>query len=986
MFLRISVIIILAVFLILNSSFLNCPEEITPVTNQGAPPFMKADSIWVDSVFNTLTPDERIAQLFMYPAYSNKTEQDYAYIENLIREYKIGGLIFMQGGPVRQAILINRYQEASNVPLLVATDAEWGLSMRLDSTIVYPNQIMLGAITDEQLIYEFGKTVGKECKRVGVNVNFAPVIDVNNNPLNPVIGYRSFGEDKKNVARKGYFYMKGLQDENVLAVGKHFPGHGDTDTDSHLALPVINHSVERLDSIELYPFIQLIDQGVGGIMVAHLFIPSLDSTKNTATTLSYNVVTKLLKQKLNYKGLIFTDALNMKGVSSFNKPGEIDVKALLAGNDVLLFPADIPEAMDLIKLAILDGEISQKEIDDRCRKILKVKYWAGLNNYKPIVLENLYKDINNPQSELLKRKLVENSITLLKNDSVLPINGLDTLKIASVVIGTDAGNEFQRTLNLYTKVDKYAVTKRISTEERARQIKLLSEKYNLVIVSFHGTSRKPSENYGIKDESVLFAEELADSTDVIIDIFGNPYILASFKNPKKFKAIIISYNDWKLTQNISAQAIFGGIPISGKLPVGISEDFKVGTGININDKIRLKYSDPEESGMDGSKLNMIDTIVDKAIKARATPGCQVLVARNGTVVFYKAYGCHKYDCDQKVEMDDMYDLASITKIAATTISVMKLVEDGVCNLDSCISKYLTYLDTTDKKKITIRQIMTHQARLKPWIPFYLQTLRTDSLINEYYRTVPDSSYSIMICEGLYLRSDYRDTIFRRIAESELLKKSDYKYSDLGFYWLYQIVEKLSEQPFDKFVYEKFYHPLGASTLCFTPLTEFNDSVIVPTEIENYFRNKTVDGYVHDMGAAMIGGVCGHAGLFSNANDLAKLMQMLLDKGNYGGIEYFKPETIDIFNTCGNCPKSRRGIGFDKPEMSENVQGPASKSASAESFGHTGFTGTIAWVDPVENLVFIFLSNRTYPDMNNKTLMNMNVRTDIQDIIYKSIIK
>lgn len=986
MILRFGITSVLSVFLILNSSFLNYAVEKIPVPEKVDPPFYGADSLWVDSVMKSLTPDERIAQLFMYPAYSNKSEADYAYIEKLIRDYKIGGLIFMQGGPVRQANLVNRYQKASNVPLLIAADAEWGLSMRLDSTIIYPDQMMLGAVTDENLIYEFGRTVARECKRVGVQVNFAPVIDVNNNPANPVIGYRSFGEDKRNVARKGYFYMKGLQDEYVLAVGKHFPGHGDTDTDSHLALPVINHSAERLDTLELYPFKQLIDQGVGGIMVAHLFIPALDSSKNTATTLSYIVVSKILKQELNFKGLVFTDALNMKGVSSFNKPGEVDVKALLAGNDVLLFPADISEALERIKIAILDGDISQEEIDRRCRKILMVKYWAGLNNYKPVVIENINKDLNNPFSELLRRRLIENAITLLKNDSILPVIKLDSVKIASVVIGANPGNEFQSALNLYTKVDNYSVSKQISKEEREIKIKQLSEKYDLVIVSIHGTNKKPSEGYGVKSESVIFAEDLAAKTDVIIDVFGNPYILEKFKNIDRFKAVIMSYNNWGITQNISAQSIFGGIQIKGRLPVSISEKYKYGSGISTGEKIRLKYTMPEESGMDGSQLERIDTIVNNAINAKATPGCQVLVARNGNVVFHNAYGYHTYDTIQKVSIDDIYDLASLTKVAATTISIMKLTEKNLCNIDSCISDYIPYLDTTDKRNLTIKEIMTHNAGLKPWIPFYMRTNINDSIFNIYYRTLPDSEFTVKVCENLYLKSDYRDSVFSRIAESELLKKDGYKYSDIGFYWLYQMTEILTDVPFDRYTRESFYQPLGASTTMFNPLSLFPDSQIVPTEIDTYYRKITVDGYVHDMGAAMLGGVCGHAGLFSNANDLAKLMQMLLNGGTYGNKKYLDSLTINSFNTCVYCPKSRRGIGFDKPEMSENVQGPASKKASEESYGHTGFTGTMMWVDPVEDLIFVFLSNRTYPDQNNKKLMELNVRTDIQDVIYNSIIK
>ncbi|MFH2094965.1 MAG: glycoside hydrolase family 3 N-terminal domain-containing protein [Bacteroidota bacterium] len=982
--LRILVIVILSLLLILHSSFLNYASVSNFSIPDNDPPFLKADSLWVDSVFQTLTDDEKIAQLFMYPAYSNRSEEDYRYLENMIREYKIGGLIFMQGGPARQVELINRYQDASDVPLLVATDAEWGLSMRLDSTILYPRQMMLGAITDEDLLYEFGKLVASECKRVGVQVNFAPVIDVNNNPANPVIGSRSFGEDIRNVSRKGFYYMKGMQDNNVLAVGKHFPGHGDTDTDSHLSLPVIRHSRARIDSLELYPFRQLIEQGIGGIMVAHLNIPVLDSTLNRATTLSPAVVNKLLKEELGYKGLVFTDALNMGGISKYNSPGDVDVQALLAGNDILLFPANIPKAIEKIRLAVGDGKITQEEIDRRCKKVLMVKYWSGLNNFRPISTKKIYTDLNSQHSELMKRRLIEHAITLVKNDSIVPFYGLDSLKIATVAVGDNKGNPFQSSVNLYVEADQYSITKDISLTEQNALIKKLSEKYNVVIISYHRTNRKPSGNYGMGMESISFAEDLAEKTNVIIDIFGNPYILEYFDHPEVFRAILVSYNDWDLTQQISAQVLFGGIPARGKLPVSISGKFPVGTGVIFSESLRMKYSIPEEEGMDMGVLMKIDSVVNDAISARATPGCQVLVARNGVVVYHKAYGYHTYDNKKKVELTDIYDLASVTKVAASTISVMKMYGEGLCSLDSSIAVYLPELDTTDKKGITLEEIMTHRAGLTPWIPFYLRTVKTDSIFNLTYRKKPDSLYLVEVSKNLYIRSDYRDTIFRRITESNLRKNKDYKYSDIGYYWICKMTGQLTGMPLDEYVTKSFYSTLGAFTLCFNPLLHFPLGRIVPTEEDSYFRKAIVHGYVHDMGAAMLGGVCGHAGLFSDANDLAKLMQMLLQDGKYGGRTYLEKEVIDKFNTCPGCPKCRRGIGFDKPEMDYSKGGPTCQCVSANSYGHTGFTGTMAWVDPDEKIVYIFLSNRTYPDMNNNKLLDMDVRTKIQELIYQSI--
>ncbi|MGI9543828.1 MAG: glycoside hydrolase family 3 protein, partial [Cyclobacteriaceae bacterium] len=351
---------------------------VSPPTKK-LPPFLNQGQEWVDSVFNTMSPDERIAQLFMVAAYSNRDSKHEAAITRLIEEYKIGGLVFFQGGPLRQAAMTNRYQAKSKVPLLIAMDAEWGLGMRLDSTINFPYQMTLGAIADNDLIYDMGVEIAREFKRLGAHISFSPVVDVNNNPKNPVINYRAFGENREQVTAKGVAYMKGLQDQGVMAVAKHFPGHGDTDTDSHNDLPVIPHQRTRLDSVELHPFVNLVENGVGGVMVAHMSIPSLDATENLPSTLSKPIVEDLLKKELGYSGLIFTDALNMKGVTKHFPPGEVDVKALIAGNDVLVFTQDVPLALKKIKEAIKKGTLSQKDIDRRCKKVLAAKFWAGLS-------------------------------------------------------------------------------------------------------------------------------------------------------------------------------------------------------------------------------------------------------------------------------------------------------------------------------------------------------------------------------------------------------------------------------------------------------------------------------------------------------------------------------------------------------------------------------------------------------------------------------
>ena len=975
-------IVLLTIIFFVNSSFLNVSEnKFIPISKLKPPFYNSINTQWVDSTLSSMSLEQRIGQLFMVAAYSNKGEEHKAYIEKLIKEYNIGGLIFFQGGPVRQIRLTNHYQEISKTPLLIAIDGEWGLAMRLDSTIKYPRQMILGAINNDTLLYEMGKEIALDCKRMGIQVNFAPVIDINNNPNNPVIGSRSFGEDRFNVALKGYQYMKGLQDNKVLATGKHFPGHGDTNIDSHKALPTINHNRKRLDSLELFPFSRLIKQGLGGIMVAHLYIPALDSTKNTATTLSSKVVNGLLKNHLGFEGLIFTDALNMKGISNYYKPGEADLKAFMAGNDILLYPKDVKLAINKIKQAVIDGRIDEEDLNRRVSKILAVKYWSGLNKLESISEENIYKDLNRPSSKIINRKLIENSLTVIKNSNdFLPLKRLDTLKIAVVSIGDLKTTYFQKTANKFTKVDFYNIKKFLKPDEQRKWVKKLA-KYNTVIVSLHKTNFNPKKNYGLSKQSFELIDKFADNSKVILNLMALPYAAKNIKNFDKINSIIISYNDTRIYQVLSAQLIFGSIKADGKLPVSINENYPAGFSI-VQKKInRLKYSIPAEVGANSIFLNKIDSIALSGIREHAYPGCQVLIAKNGIVFYNKSFGHFTYDRKHKVTNDDIYDLASITKIGATTLSLMSLYDDKKVNVNNKISQYISYLDTTNKSEIIVKDILMHQAQLIPWIPFYISTIDNPEHKKQIYRNVKTTNFNTEICNNFYILDSYLDSINMRIASSNLRKKNGYRYSDIGYYWFKQIVENQTGLTLDKYVQTKFYNTIGAQTLTYNPLNTFNKSRIAPTEKDEYWRNQVVQGYVHDMGSAMMGGVGGHAGLFSNANDLAKLMQMLLNKGSYGGVNYIKPKTIELFTSCLNCPENRRGLGFDKPLAGGG--GPTSILAPANSFGHTGFTGTMAWVDPKNDLVYIFLSNRTYPNSDNNKIIELDIRTKIQEAIYNS---
>ena len=948
------------------------------------PEFLKSKSKWVDSVLQTLSIDEKIGQMIMMGAYSNMGSEHQRSIENLIKKYKIGGLIFFQGSPVRQAQLTNYYQGISKIPLLIAMDAEWGINMRLDSTVSFPRQMMMGAIQDDQLIYDFGIEVGRQFNRMGMHINFAPVADINNNPRNPVINSRSFGEHRINVAEKTLAYMIGMQDRNIIATAKHFPGHGDTESDSHETLPVINHDLARLDSLELFPFKYLVDNGLAAVMVAHLHVPALDSSANIASSMSHKIISDLLKKKMQFKGLVFTDALGMQGVSAYNSSGEIALKAFKAGTDMLLMPPDIESAVYSLKNALSKGLITEKEIDERCFKILQAKKWVGLDNNKPVIMDNLIEDLNNEEANFVNQKIVESSITLVENkNNIIPIKNIDSISVASVSIGSGKPGKFQSTLSLYDDVIHFSIDKKADAATYRALLGKLSG-FDLVILGFHKSNHSPS-SFGMTETSFWFAHELTKYTKVIIDVFASPYVLTRFKRDD-FEGIIVSYEDTEVSQDFSAQLIYGGITARGKLPVSGGKNYPARTGLT-GEKIRLKYALPKEVKIDEKKLKKIDSIILSAIDQHAFPGCQILAAKSGVVFYNKSYGYQTYEKKNSVSDYDLYDLASITKIAATLPIIMKLYEDGKLKLDDRLANYFPEFNTPEKKNINIKQVLAHQAGFISWIPFYLRTYQplSDSsyILNPLiYQPDSDSVFTLHVAEGMYMNKLYVDTMYKRIFNAPVRKKPRYRYSDLGFYLFYRMISEKMKIDFEQYLNSQFYKSIGLSTFCFNPVEKFPVERIVPTENDKKFRKQLIQGYVHDYGAAMMGGIGGHAGLFSNANDLAKLMQMYLQKGEYGGIKYFDPGTIEIFSSNAySKTKNRRALGFDKPGLDK--KSPVSKLASPLSYGHKGFSGTMVWVDPEEQFIFVFLSNRIHPNVENNLLNDLKVRTKVHDVFYKS---
>lgn len=584
--------------------------------------------------------------------------------------------MFMKGSPQRQAELTNLFQDSAKFKMLIAIDAEWGLQMRLDSTIRFPRQMTLGAMPPDSSTYFMAAEIARQCKRLGIHINFAPDIDINNNALNPVINSRSFGEDKYTVTSMGLQYMNGIQHNGILATGKHFPGHGNTDTDSHLALPVINQSRAEMDTMELYPFEQLIRKGLGCVMVAHLFIPSIDSTSNRASTLSPLVVQNLLKDSLQFKGLVFTDALNMKGVSSFYKPGELEWLALKAGNDMLLYSDNIPEAYNRIMSGVLSGEMDSSEIDNRVRKILMAKFWCGIPGYKPVDLSNLTADLNSSKAVQMTATYFGQAVTMLKNKrEIIPFSEIEDLKIASLVINDSLNNPFQFYLNRYAPVSCYRMVKEPDLKVLLNLTEVLSE-YDLVLISIHNTSTRSGNAFGITPQMNDIISRLNAKTRTVVILFGNAYCLNYLPAAEKSNALIIAYEDTFYPQWATAQVLFGAKSTNGTLPV-TTNDFERGAGEVIRDyRWRVRFGFPEDERADSKLFLKTDSIINQAISEKIFPGCQVLAIKNGTVIFEKAYGYHTYQNLQPVKTTDLYDIASVTKVVSTALAVMKLYEAG----------------------------------------------------------------------------------------------------------------------------------------------------------------------------------------------------------------------------------------------------------------------------------------------------------------------
>lgn len=957
---------------------------------------------WVDSVYDRMSMKERVGQLFVYTIAPLQTKRNKQLLRDVVHTYKVGGLLFSGGKMQNQVLLTNDAQRMAKVPLMITFDGEWGLSMRLKGTPVFPRNMVLGCLRDTRLLYDYGKEMARQCREMGVQVNFAPVADVNINPENPVINVRSFGEDPVRVASQVIAYGKGLESGNVLSVCKHFPGHGDTNVDSHKALPLLPFGRQRLDSVELYPFREAIRAGLSGMMVGHLQVPAIEPAQGRPSSLSRKVVHDLLTEDLSFQGLIFTDALAMKGVAGNE---HVCLQALKAGNDLVLAPRRLKEEIEAVLEAVRKGELPEEEVARKCKKVLTYKYLLGLKRKPFVKLSGLGSRINTPQTRELIGRLNQAAVTVLSNrEGVLPLHP-DLEGVALLNVGAPDGiDTFAKEMGKYASVARFRLQEEMPEAERMKLRDSLAQ-YKRIVVGVTEQRLTPYQT---------FFEEFAPRVPVIYVFFTPGRLMLQLERAvSSARSVVLAHTGADEVQQRVAEVLYAKATADGRLSASIGGLFATGAGVTVAPGMPYRFR-PEEYGVDSRVLTRIDSIAEEGIAAGAYPGCQVVVLKDGKTMYDKCFGTHTGEGSKKVTAGDLYDLASLSKTTGTLLAIMKLYDKGCFNLTDKVSDYLPFLKDTDKASITIRELLLHQSGLPSGIVFYREAIDPKSYKGTLFRQSRDKQhtvqlgahtwgnphfrfksaflsdvrqgdYALPVSEGLWLNRSFKAEVCRKIAEAPM-KKKGYRYSDVGFILLQMLAEKVSGQPLDAYLQQEFYGPMGLQRTVYRPLSTFPKEEIVPSARDRFLRKSVLQGYVHDESAAFQGGVSGNAGLFSTAREVASVYQMLLDEGEWEGRRYLSKETCRLFTT-ETAESSRRGLGFDKPDRQDLSKSPCAESAPASVYGHTGFTGTCAWVDPDNGLVYVFLSNRTYgtdPWINK--LARMNIRERIQQTLYDSLMK
>ncbi|MDO5036043.1 MAG: glycoside hydrolase family 3 N-terminal domain-containing protein [Porphyromonas sp.] len=959
------------------------------------------DAEWyADETMSQMTLEERLAQLIIPMIYPKEDAQSLAAWDQMVTVKKYGGVLWQKGTPEGQLRLTNRMRERAEIPMLVTMDGEWGLSMRLNNTVSWPRNLVVGATNSPDLAYQYGKATAKEARRMGIHVNFAPVLDVNSNPRNPVIGPRSFGSSPRLVADLGIAYSRGMEDVGVLSCAKHFPGHGDTDSDSHKTLPILTKSREELEELELLPFRAYIQAGLGGIMVGHLNIPALDPS-GRATSASPMVVTDLLQRQMGFEGLIFTDGLGMQGIIEGSGGHSVAVEVFKAGSDLLLAPRNPDKALEELKAAVNSGEIDRSEVDRRCKKVLMWKHVLGVvDDRDPLPLSNLLQEIKPNSSYVLLNSIYDKAMTLVKNNrNIIPLNKASHPRIALLRYGDRRTPHLLSALKEYAHVEALTISSKTDSSERSRIYTQLKG-YDAVVVAV--TSE------GMRSDAGLV--RLASEGQVVLSFFTSPYAAMRYGNLIEVSdAVTFAYDMSSYAQRSMGAAIMGGKPFEGQLPVDLSPLFKAGTTVEVVSS-HLPAALPEEVGMKSEVLSKIDKIAKEGVDKGAYPGCQVLVMKEGKMVYHKAFGYKDAAKREPNSTETLYDLASVTKAVVTTPLLMIAVDEGWLNTGDRIGKHVSYLKGSNKEQIRVSDLLFHTGGLPAIIRFYFSIIdkesytsplltyskrpgfpvqiARDAWVRGRFDYLPDlvskessERYPVCFAEGLYLSEEVRALMRKEIRDANV-SPARYRYSDIDFLVLQDLLEEHYGKPLDQLYYERITRPLGTTRLCFKPYERFAKEEIAEGQRDDFLRKQTLRGYVDDEAAAMLGGVSGNAGLFGNASDLAKVLQLLLNNGFYDGVRYINHSTVKLFTTAKH-RTSPYALGFDR-HRGKGKKGNTCDEASLSTYGHTGFTGTSFWIDPEHDLVYVFLSNRVAPIRWNSKLSRLDIRKRIHSVIYEAL--
>lgn len=995
-------------FLFVTLAFTACGR--TETSERGPWYVDTAAGAWADSVLQTLTLRERIAQSFVVSAYSNK---NLAYEDALVSEVRtnrVGGVIFFQGTAARQASLINRLQEAVAVPLLVSMDAEWGLGMRLSDGITYPRAMAFAATGDPRLVYRLGGELASQMQRLGVHVNFAPVADVNTNASNPVIGNRSFGDDAALVETFAHAYALGMEQHGVFSCLKHFPGHGNTVVDSHKGLPKLSFSRAELDSLELKPF-KALSKVSSMVMLAHIDVPAITGSKSGLPTSLSSRSVEILRNEFDFKGLITTDALNMQGAAMGRKAWEVNVMAYEAGVDILLCAEQVEESLKRLEQLAKAGKLDTASINARARRILRAKYAVIGRQAKKIEISGLSNDLRKSAYEKLIEEVAEGGVVMLREGD-MPFDSVVNRQMGYVTFLDD--DALHGTLEEYFKMPSLQLSARARDDDADCIAGFVKGKTNLVVaVSALGSS--PSNSFGLASKLARI-RQCARACPTTVVLFGMPYALRGLDTVQGINGLLLCCSADKAFQQEAARVLLGVRPAEGHLPVMVSKEFTRGAGTPGRGSGRLSYVVPGRMVLDTALLALADSLAQAAIDSQAMPGMQVLAGCDGVVFYDKQFGRLTYDANSpKVTDSTLYDIASLTKVVVTMPVLMSEIERGAMSLSDTLGRFFSKIDSGAVLSARVNDMLLHQAGLATFALFYLQTV--ESLLpgrpvvqrkmsaeycidvgsygfmskhalpsKKFYRARREGDYTLPLSDELYAIPSIRDSVFHSIYTQDLNVKQGYKYSDLGYILLGQAAEQVEGKPLDVLVDSILFQPLGMHQTMYRPAQRGLAKFCAPTENELSFRKGVLKGYVHDITAAMLGGVSGHAGVFSTSHDLAKYAQMILNGGQYGGYRFFSPAMVSLFTTV---PKEslngRRMYGFDTRAEEKKNSSLVGEDLSMSSYGHTGFTGTILWIDPLKRFFFILLSNRVYPEGSNQKINTLKVRAQIMNALYNSVI-